>query len=160
MRRWSNMHNFDGIGILPKPIQMSQFNEPVLSPTKAWTASISVAIRHDEFRGTPDGDAALQAVGFIALTVFGADVVTEGMCGSHMGIHIWWDRPAAVRYREALLAYLCEVEDVSHCFPVVVRGGAGGTQPCPFPPCNEFSLSLSHTSPFFGCLYLAARDQQ
>ena len=27
-------------------------------------------------------------------------------------------------------------------FPVVVRGGAGGTQPCPFPPCNEFSLSL------------------
>ena len=113
LRRTANMQDADGIGVLPKPRRMGNDYEPPHLPLDAWVSTISVAIRHDEFRDTPDGLAALQAVGFVALTAFGADVIAEGACGCYHGLHIRWDRPASGNFQEALLAYLVEEEDIS-----------------------------------------------
>ena len=33
------------------------------------------------------------------------------------------------------------LDSILFCFPVLVRGGADGSQPCPFPPCNKASSS-------------------
>ena len=106
LRRTANMQDSDGVGVLPRPRWLVNGCEPTNLPLDSWVATISVAVRHDEFRDTPDGQAALQAVGFVALTAFGAAVIAEGTCGCYPGLHIRWDRPASGNFQEALLAYL------------------------------------------------------